>query len=180
MSIYDYSFERLTGEEKESLAKYKNQVLLIVNTASKCGFTPQYEGLEHLYEKYKDKGFAVLGFPSDSFMKQEFDESEKIAAFCQANYGVTFPLFKKSKMKGKEMNPLFAELLEQAGEKKLHGILINFSSIGTAMSSAITAHGQNRKSWRQRLRNCCRHNNKKAQRFGNSPNVTLILSVHLK
>ncbi|AJH78052.1 MULTISPECIES: glutathione peroxidase [Heyndrickxia] len=119
MSIYDYSFERLTGEEKESLAKYKNQVLLIVNTASKCGFTPQYEGLEHLYEKYKDKGFAVLGFPSDSFMKQEFDESEKIAAFCQANYGVTFPLFKKSKMKGKEMNPLFAELLEQAGEKKI-------------------------------------------------------------
>ncbi|AEH54608.1 glutathione peroxidase [Heyndrickxia coagulans] len=119
MSIYDYSFERLTGEEEESLAKYKNQVLLIVNTASKCGFTPQYEGLEHLYEKYKDKGFAVLGFPSDSFMKQEFDESEKIAAFCQANYGVTFPLFKKSKMKGKEMNPLFAELLEQAGEKKI-------------------------------------------------------------
>lgn len=119
MSIYDYSFERLTGEEKESLAKYKNQVLLIVNTASKCGFTPQYEGLEHLYEKYKDKGFAVLGFPSDSFMKQEFDESEKIAAFCQANYGVTFPLFKKSKMKGKEMNPLFAELLEQTGEKKI-------------------------------------------------------------
>jgi len=119
MSIYDYSFERLTGEEKESLSKYKNQVLLIVNTASKCGFTPQYEGLEHLYEKYKDKGFAVLGFPSDSFMKQEFDESEKIAAFCQANYGVTFPLFKKSKMKGKEMNPLFAELLEQTGEKKI-------------------------------------------------------------
>ncbi|NCG68119.1 glutathione peroxidase [Bacillus coagulans] len=119
MSIYDYSFERLTGEEEESLSKYKNQVLLIVNTASKCGFTPQYEGLEHLYEKYKDKGFAVLGFPSDSFMKQEFDESEKIAAFCQANYGVTFPLFKKSKMKGKEMNPLFAELLEQTGEKKI-------------------------------------------------------------
>ncbi|RGR81233.1 glutathione peroxidase [Heyndrickxia coagulans] len=119
MSIYDYSFERLTGEEEESLSKYKNQVLLIVNTASKCGFTPQYEGLEHLYEKYKDKGFAVLGFPSDSFMKQEFDESEKIAAFCQANYGVTFPLFKKSKMKGKEMNPLFSELLEQAGEKKI-------------------------------------------------------------
>ena len=104
MSIYDYSFERLTGGEEESLSEYKNQVLLIVNTASKCGFTPQYEGLEHLYEKYKDKGFAVLGFPSDSFMKQEFDESEKIAAFCKANYGVTFPLFKKSKMKGKEMN----------------------------------------------------------------------------
>ncbi|MDL5041956.1 glutathione peroxidase [Heyndrickxia coagulans] len=119
MSIYDYSFERLTGGEEESLSEYKNQVLLIVNTASKCGFTPQYEGLEHLYEKYKDKGFAVLGFPSDSFMKQEFDESEKIAAFCKANYGVTFPLFKKSKMKGKEMNPLFAELLEQTGEKKI-------------------------------------------------------------
>jgi len=69
MSIYDYTFERLTGNQEESLANYKNQVLLIVNTASKCGFTPQYEGLEHLYEKHKDKEFTVLGFPSDSFMK---------------------------------------------------------------------------------------------------------------
>lgn len=105
MSIYDYSFERLTGGKEESLSEYKNQVLLIVNTASKCGFTPQYEGLEHLYEKYKDKGFAVLGFPSDSFMKQEFDESEKIAAFCKANYGVTFPLFKKKQNERERNEP---------------------------------------------------------------------------
>ncbi|WP_018664986.1 glutathione peroxidase [Heyndrickxia acidiproducens] len=119
MSIYDYHFETLTGNEEKSLTDYKNQVLLIVNTASKCGFTPQYEGLEHLYEKYKDRGFTVLGFPSDSFMKQEFEDSEKTAEFCKVNYGVTFPLFKKTKMKGKDMNPLFAELLQQAGEKKI-------------------------------------------------------------
>ncbi|TGA99395.1 glutathione peroxidase [Sporolactobacillus shoreae] len=119
MSIYDYTFERLTGNKSESLIDYKGKVLLIANTASKCGFTPQYEGLESLYEKYKDQGFCVLGFPSDSFLKQEFSESEKTAEFCKINYGVTFPLFKKSKMKGKEMNPLFKELLEMSGAKKI-------------------------------------------------------------
>ncbi|WP_100488814.1 glutathione peroxidase [Sporolactobacillus pectinivorans] len=119
MSIYDYTFERLTGNETESISNYQGKVLLIVNTASKCGFTPQYEGLESLYERYKDQGFSVLGFPSDSFLKQEFADSEKTAEFCKINYGVTFPLFKKSKMKGKEMNPLFKELLELSGEKKI-------------------------------------------------------------
>lgn len=119
MSIYDYSFKRLTGNDTEELSKYKENVLLIVNTASKCGFTPQYEGLEKLYEKYGDKGFVVLGFPSDSFLKQEFADSEKTAEFCKVNYGVTFPLFQKSKMKGKEMNPLFKDLLEAANDKKI-------------------------------------------------------------
>lgn len=119
MSVYDYSFKRLTGNDTEELSKYKENVLLIVNTASKCGFTPQYEGLEKLYEKYGDKGFVVLGFPSDSFLKQEFADSEKTAEFCKVNYGVTFPLFQKSKMKGKEMNPLFKDLLEAANEKKI-------------------------------------------------------------
>lgn len=119
MSIYDYKFEKLTGNNEDSLSDYKNQVLLIVNTASKCGFTPQYEGLEKLYENYKEQGFTVLGFPSDSFMKQEFGDSEKTAEFCKVNYGVTFPLFKTSKMKGKDMNPLFSELLQETGEKKI-------------------------------------------------------------
>lgn len=119
MSVYDYAFPKLTGNKSISLADYKDHVLLIVNTASKCGFTPQYEGLERLYENYKEKGFVVLGFPSDSFLKQEFADAEKTAEFCKVNYGVTFPLFKKSKMKGKEMNPLFQELLKEADEKKI-------------------------------------------------------------
>ncbi|MFX3616939.1 MAG: glutathione peroxidase [Sporolactobacillus sp.] len=119
LTLYDHTFPKLTGEQVENLAKYRDQVLLIVNTASKCGFTPQYEGLESLYEKYKERGFTVLGFPSDSFLKQEFSESEKTAEFCKVNYGVTFPLFKMSKMKGREMNPLFQELLQQTGEKKI-------------------------------------------------------------
>ncbi|MET1249755.1 glutathione peroxidase [Sporolactobacillus sp. STCC-11] len=119
MTIYDYSFSKLTGSETVPLSDYRNQVLLIVNTASKCGFTPQYDGLEKLYESYKDQGFTVLGFPSDSFLSQEFADSEKTAEFCKLNYGVTFPLFQKSKMKGKEINPLFRYLLDESGEKKI-------------------------------------------------------------
>lgn len=119
MSIYDFSFPKLTGSDNISLADYKSQVLLIVNTASKCGFTPQYEGLEKLYETYRDQGFLVLGFPSDSFLKQEFAEAEKTAEFCRLNYGVTFPLFKKSKMKGSDINPLFQYLLNETGTKKI-------------------------------------------------------------
>lgn len=119
MTIFDYSFSKLTGNETVPLSHYRNQVFLIVNTASKCGFTPQYEGLEKLYESYKEQGFTVLGFPSDSFLNQEFADSEKTAEFCKLNYGVTFPLFQKSKMKGKEMNPLFRDLLDASGEKKI-------------------------------------------------------------
>jgi glutathione peroxidase len=119
MTIYDYSFSKLTGSETVPLSYYQNQVLLIVNTASKCGFTPQYEGLEKLYESYKEQGFTVLGFPSDSFLNQEFTDGEKTAEFCKLNYGVTFPLFQKSKMKGKEMNPLFCDLLDESGEKRI-------------------------------------------------------------
>ncbi|GGL47831.1 glutathione peroxidase [Sporolactobacillus putidus] len=119
MSVYDFSFPKLTGSDNTSLADYKNQVLLIVNTASKCGFTPQYEGLQKLYETYRDQGFSVLGFPSDSFLKQEFADSEKTAEFCKLNYGVTFPLFKKSKMKGSDINPLFQYLVNETGTKKI-------------------------------------------------------------
>ncbi|MCO7176703.1 glutathione peroxidase [Sporolactobacillus kofuensis] len=119
MTIYDFTFPKLTGSDTLSLADYKNQVLLVVNTASKCGFTPQYEGLENLYKTYHNQGFSVLGFPSDSFLKQEFAEGEKTAEFCKLNYGVTFPLLKKSKMKGSEINPLFKYLLNEAGEKKI-------------------------------------------------------------
>lgn len=119
MSIYNFSFPKLTGSGSLSLADYRNQVLLIVNTASKCGFTPQYEGLEKLYESYRDRGFSVLGFPSDSFLNQEFADAEKTAEFCKLNYGVTFPLFRKSKMKGNDINPLFRYLLNETGAKKI-------------------------------------------------------------
>ncbi|WP_332237665.1 glutathione peroxidase [Sporolactobacillus sp. KGMB 08714] len=119
MFIYNFSFPKLTGSGSLSLADYHNQVLLIVNTASKCGFTPQYEGLEKLYESYRDRGFSVLGFPSDSFLNQEFADAEKTAEFCKLNYGVTFPLFRKSKMKGNDINPLFRYLLNETGAKKI-------------------------------------------------------------
>ncbi|OCA89380.1 glutathione peroxidase [Pseudobacillus wudalianchiensis] len=110
--IYDIHVTNSEGQEA-SMADYQGQVLLIVNTASKCGFTPQFKELQSLYEKYKDQGFTVLGFPSDEFMKQEFEKQEKIIEFCQLNYGVTFPMFYKTNVKGKDIHPLFSYLTAQ-------------------------------------------------------------------
>ncbi|KMY55925.1 glutathione peroxidase [Bacillus sp. FJAT-27231] len=107
--IYNIYVTSSEGQEV-SMADYQGQVLLIVNTASKCGFTPQFKELQSLYEKYKDQGFTVLGFPSDEFMNQEFEEQEKIIEFCQLNYGVTFPVFQKTNVKGKAIHPLFSYL----------------------------------------------------------------------
>lgn len=116
-TIYEFSANRLSGQE-ESLDVYKGQVVLIVNTASKCGLTPQYKELQELYDQYKDQGFTVLGFPCDQFMNQEYDEADKIEEFCQMNYGVTFPMFDKVKVNGSETHPLFAFL-----KKELKGTL---------------------------------------------------------
>ncbi|GGG11142.1 glutathione peroxidase [Paenibacillus albidus] len=113
MSIYDFEAQTLRGEE-ESLAKYKGKVLLVVNTASKCGFTPQYKGLQEVYEKFKDRGFEVLGFPSNQFAGQEPGQSGEIEEFCQINYGVTFPMFEKVDVKGEEAHPLFQYLSKEA------------------------------------------------------------------
>lgn len=113
MSIYDFSAKRLTGGQSESLANYKGQVLLIVNTASKCGFTPQYEGLQNLYTTYKDHGFTVLGFPSNQFGKQEPGNGNDIKNFCKINYGVTFPMFERIDVKGPNIHPLYKYLTEQ-------------------------------------------------------------------
>ncbi|MRN51783.1 glutathione peroxidase [Paenibacillus monticola] len=113
MSIYDFEANTLRGEE-ESLSKYKGKVLLVVNTASKCGFTPQYKGLQEVYEKFKDRGFEVLGFPSNQFAGQEPGESEDIAEFCEINYGVTFPMYEKIDVKGDEAHPLFQYLSTEA------------------------------------------------------------------
>ncbi|MFT5872296.1 MAG: glutathione peroxidase [Clostridium sp.] len=111
MSIYDFKAVTIDGEEI-SLEQYKGKVLVIVNTASRCGFTPQYEGLEKLYEQYKDKGLEILGFPSNQFAGQEPGESNEIKNFCEINYGVSFQLFEKNDVREANAQPLFKYLTE--------------------------------------------------------------------
>lgn len=113
MGIYDYTARNIRGEEV-GLNQYEGKVALIVNTASKCGFTPQYTELQKLYEQYKDRGVVVLGFPCNQFGAQEPGTNEEIHTFCQLNYGVTFPLFDKIDVNGLERHPLFAYLTEEA------------------------------------------------------------------
>ena len=113
MSIYRYSARSIDGE-LISLDTYRGQVCLIVNTASQCGFTPQYQELQELYTRYRERGFTVLGFPCNQFGNQEPGSSDEIRQFCQRNYGVTFPLFAKVKVKGKEVHPLFAYLTKES------------------------------------------------------------------
>ncbi len=112
MSIYDHNYTSIGGEEV-SMADYKGKVLLIVNTASKCGFTPQYTGLQALYDEYKDQGLVVIGFPCNQFMGQEPAGEEEIAASCKLNYGVTFPLSKKVDIIGDAAIPLFKHLTSE-------------------------------------------------------------------
>jgi len=109
MSVYDFSAKRLDGRE-QSLADYRGQVLLIVNTASQCGFTPQYAGLEALYEKLHGQGLTVLGFPCNQFGAQEPGDESQIGAFCERNYGVTFPIFGKIEVNGPGAHPLYKYL----------------------------------------------------------------------
>jgi glutathione peroxidase len=109
MTVYDYSARRLDGHE-ESLSAYRGQVLLIVNTASECGFTPQYAGLEDLYGRLHDQGLTVLGFPCNQFGAQEPGTETEIGAFCQRNYGVTFPMFAKIDVNGAHTHPLYKYL----------------------------------------------------------------------
>jgi len=109
MTIYDFEAKEKNGSVT-SLGEYRGEVLLIVNTASKCGFTPQYTGLEALHRKYADKGLRILGFPCNQFAGQEPGSDEDIAAFCSMNYGVTFTLFSKVDVNGKNAHPLFVWL----------------------------------------------------------------------
>jgi len=112
-SIYDFSANSLGGKQAD-LAAARGKVLLIVNTASKCGFTPQYDGLEKVYEKFRDQGFEVLGFPCNQFGAQEPGSSGDIAQFCTKNYGVTFPMFEKVDVNGDDAHPLFKWLKGEA------------------------------------------------------------------
>lgn len=109
MSIYDIPVQTIRGEQKD-LSDYRGQVMLIVNTASKCGFTPQYKGLQKLHETYRDRGLAVLGFPCNQFASQEPDDEATIAQACELNHGVTFPIHSKIEVKGAGIHPLYRHL----------------------------------------------------------------------
>jgi len=111
--VYDFEVNRLNGDPVK-LGEYRGKVLLIVNTASKCGFTPQYSGLEKLYAKFNPRGLEILGFPCNQFGKQEPGGSEAIAEFCSVNYGVTFPMFEKIEVNGKDAHPLYRYLKGEA------------------------------------------------------------------
>ena len=117
MSIYDYKLKTISNKEV-SMREYEGQVILVVNTASACSFTSQYDGLQKLYDKYNSMGFTILGFPCNQFAAQEKGSDEEISSFCSINYGVNFPMFAKVEVNGKNTHPLFAEL-----KSSLPGIL---------------------------------------------------------
>ena len=119
--IYDFKTTGNKGAEVD-FAQFEGKVLMVVNTASKCGFTPQYDGLEALYQKYKDEGFVILGFPCDQFAGQEPGSNEEIAEFCRLNHGVTFPLMAKTEVNGPNAEPVFEYLKSQAPTEEYVGI----------------------------------------------------------
>lgn len=119
--IYDFKTTGNKGAEVD-FAQFEGKVLMIVNTASKCGFTPQYDGLEALYQKYKDQGFVIVGFPCDQFAGQEPGSNEEIAEFCRLNHGVTFPLMAKTDVNGPKAEPIFEYLKAQAPTEEYNGL----------------------------------------------------------
>lgn len=121
VKIYDYKSLSNTGAEVD-FSQYEGKVLMIVNTASKCGFTPQYDGLEELYRKYKDQGLVIIGFPCDQFAGQEPGSDEEIEEFCRLNHGVTFPLMAKTEVNGANAEPIFEYLKTQAPTEEYKGI----------------------------------------------------------
>ncbi len=137
--IYDFSAPLLDGTS-ETLARWRGDVLLVVNTASKCGFTPQYEGLETLQKRYADRGFTVLGFPCNQFGNQEPGDAAAIGGFCQTNYGVSFPMFAKVEVNGAGAHPLFAWLKkEKGGLLGLSGIKWNFTKFLIDRQGSVVA-----------------------------------------
>ena len=126
-SFLDFSVETITGDSV-SLSQYEGKVLVVVNVASKCGLTPQYEDLQRFYTEYADRGIEILGFPANNFMSQEPGTNQEIQTFCTSNYGVTFPMFSKISVKGRDQHPLYAFLEAQTGEDpswNFHKYLVN-------------------------------------------------------
>lgn len=132
MSVYEIPLRRIDGTEA-SLSEYKGKVLLVVNVASKCGLTPQYEGLEKLYQKYKDRGLVVTGFPANNFKEQEPGTNEEIQSFCQINYSVDFPLFEKISVVGESKHPLYQQLTTSQPKA--------ISTSGSAFREKLQGHG---------------------------------------
>ena len=123
-TIYDFTAERMDGNIQD-FADYRGQLLLIVNTASKCGFTPQFAGLESLYQQYKDQGLMVIGFPCNQFGGQDPSSNDEIGAFCQKNYGVSFPMMAKTDVNGADAHPIYNWLKDQKGGLLTDGIKCN-------------------------------------------------------
>lgn len=139
-TIYDFTVKNNAGQEV-AMSDFKGRVLLIVNTASKCGFTKQYKGLEALHRKYADRGLVVLGFPCNQFGGQEPGTADEIASFCELNFGVTFPLMEKIKVNGKEADPLYVFLKERASGDMTSAIKWNFTKFLVSRDgSNITRH----------------------------------------
>ncbi|GAC1533881.1 MAG: glutathione peroxidase [Ramlibacter sp.] len=139
--MLDQTFARLQDEKPQSLCQYTGKVLLVVNTASYCGFTPQYKGLEELYGRYRDRGLVVLGFPSNDF-SQEGGSNKEIAEFCENTFGVKFPMFAKSSVRGSNANALFRQLAAQTGRQPLwnfHKYLVARDGTVAAQYSSLTS-----------------------------------------
>jgi glutathione peroxidase len=137
--LLDAALPTLSDDKPESICQYKGKVILVVNTASQCGYTPQYEGLEKLYERYRDRGLVVLGFPSNDFGSQEPGSNKEIAKFCEANYGVSFPMFTKTSVARGEVNAFYAKLAKATGTApawNFHKYLVDRS--GTKVQSFAT------------------------------------------
>ncbi len=136
-SIYDFTVETIS-HELVSLKDYSGKVLLIVNTASECGYTPQYEGLQYLHENYKDQGLVVMGFPANNFGSQEPGNNQQIDNFCRLNFGVQFPMFSKVSVNGSDQHPLFAFLTQEQNGSFTGDINWNFEKFLISRSGNLT------------------------------------------
>jgi glutathione peroxidase len=159
MSLYDFSARLSSGEERD-LADYRGKVLLVVNVASKCGFTPQYKGLQKFYERFGPRGLEILAFPCDQFGHQEPGSDAEIAAFCDRTYGVTFPLFAKIEVNGRNAHPLYVWLKQQKGGLLGDSIKWNFTKFLIDRVGEVQAHlaptRLSRKAWHATWRGCCK------------------------
>ena len=138
-SVYEFTLKNSKGKDVK-LDEFRGQVVMLVNVASKCGYTPQYDGLQKIYEQYKDRGFTILGFPANNFGAQEPGSDEEIQEFCRINYGVTFPVFSKISVKGEDKHPLYKYLTEKESNPEFAGeIKWNFNKFLVGRDGKIVA-----------------------------------------